>query len=180
VLQIVKPFDEVAYSLVIFPAAFDRRHNFFHVVLLTLLDVIYLTEYSSGVRWRSVLTCSIRLEERYMEDIVDLPLPRQRETGGERRDDFLNLEGTMIFVVQFSRGSARFDIVSVEHNQISYLVCRRFLSVRVGVSAHSVLCSLQPSSTTPSCTICIQCVYNVLAGFSGFILGGLTTVGWNP
>ena len=44
----------------------------------------------------------------------------------------------MIFVVQFLQGLARFNVASVEHNQVSYLVCGGFLSHGVGVSAHSL------------------------------------------
>jgi len=79
-----------------------------------------------------------------MEDVVDLPIPRQREADSEWGDDFLNLEGTMILVVQLPQGAAGFNIPSAEHHQVSYLVCRGFLTVRVGVLAHSLLCGFQP------------------------------------
>ena len=36
-----------------------------------------------------------------MEDVVDLLLLGQCEADGQWGDDFLNLEGTMIFVIQF-------------------------------------------------------------------------------
>jgi len=39
----------------------------------------------------------------------------------------------MILVVQLLRGSARFDVVAIEHHQVSYLVCRRFFLRRIGV-----------------------------------------------
>ena len=58
-----------------------------------------------------------------MEDIVDLPLPRQREPNHEGENDFLNLKGTMVFVVQLLRWLACFDVSAAEHYQISYLVC---------------------------------------------------------
>ena len=57
-----------------------------------------------------------------MEDVVDLPLPEQREVDSERGDDFLNLKGAMIFVVQLFQGSARLDVALVEHYQVSYLI----------------------------------------------------------
>ena len=81
-----------------------------------------------------------------MEDVVDLPIPRQREADGERGDDFLDLKRAMVFVVQFLRWSAGFDIPSVEHYQVSHLVRRRFLSGRVGVSAHLFLRIVQSLS----------------------------------
>ena len=59
---------------------------------------------------------------------------------GEWGDNFLNLEGTMVFMVQFFRGATRFDVAATEHYQVSYLMCWRFLSGRIGVLAHSLLC----------------------------------------
>ena len=50
----------------------------------------------------------------------------------------------MIFVVQLPRGTARFDVVAVEHYQVSYLVCGGFLSCQIGVPAHLLLCFFQP------------------------------------
>ena len=78
-----------------------------------------------------------------MEDVVDFPFPGQREADGQGRNDFLDLEGAMILVVQLPRGAARFDVAPVEHYQVSYLVSRGFLSCRIGVSAHSLLCIFQ-------------------------------------
>jgi len=57
-----------------------------------------------------------------VEDVVDLPLPEQREVDSERGDDFLNLKGAMIFVVQLFQGSARLDVALVEYYQVSYLI----------------------------------------------------------
>jgi len=53
---VVQPFDEVEYPFVIFPTAFDRRHNFFHIVFLALLDVVRFPEYLRWVRWHSMCT----------------------------------------------------------------------------------------------------------------------------
>jgi len=75
---------------------------------------------------------------------MDLPSPGQRELDTQGGDDFLDLEGTMILVVQFLRGVVRFDVAPVEHYQVSYLIWLGFLSRRVGVSAHSLLCIFQP------------------------------------
>ena len=58
---------------------------------------------------------------------------------GERGDDFLDLEGTMILVVQFLRGAACFDVSAAEHYQVSYSVCGGFLTPSVGIPPHSFL-----------------------------------------
>jgi len=79
-----------------------------------------------------------------VENVVNLPLPRQCEADGQWGEDFLNLEGTMVFVIQFLQGTARFNVASAEHHQVPYLVCRRLLFVRVSVSAHPFLCCFQP------------------------------------
>ena len=70
---------------------------------------------------------------------MDLPLPGQREVNSEWGDDLLDLEGAMIFVVQFPRGAACFDIAAIKHYQVSYLVCQGFLSRRIGVLVHLLL-----------------------------------------
>ena len=90
-----------------------------------------------------MLASSVGFKQRDVEDIVDLPFPGQPEADGQGGGGFLDLEGTMILVVQFLRGVMRFDVASVEHQHVSYLVCRGFLSRRVGVSAHSLLCLFQ-------------------------------------
>jgi len=54
----------------------------------------------------------------------------------KRRDNFLHLEGTMIFVVQLLRWLACFNVVPTKHDQVSYLVHWRFLSCRICVLAH--------------------------------------------
>jgi len=74
-----------------------------------------------------------------VEDVVDLPFPRQREADGERGDDFLNLKGTVVFVVQFLRRAARPNVASAEHDQVSHLIGWRWLSAWVGVQSHSFL-----------------------------------------
>jgi len=43
--RIVELFNEVEDSFVVSPAALDRRHDFFHIVFLALLDVICFPEY---------------------------------------------------------------------------------------------------------------------------------------
>jgi len=78
-----------------------------------------------------------------VEDVVDLPFPGQHEPDSQGGDDFLDLEGTMILVVQLLLGMARLDVVSIEHYQVSYLVCWGFLPRWVSVSAHSLLCIFQ-------------------------------------
>jgi len=75
---------------------------------------------------------------------MDLSFSGKRETDGQWGDDFLDLEGTMILVIQLLRGVARFDVAPIEHHQVSYLVCRGFLSRRIGVPAHSLLFIFQP------------------------------------
>jgi len=56
-----------------------------------------------------------------MENIVYFPFAGERESYCERGDDFLDLEGTMILVIQLLLGSARFDVASAEHHQVPYL-----------------------------------------------------------
>jgi len=104
-----------------------------------------------------VLASSVGFEQRDVEDVVDLPFPGQHEADGYWGDDFLDLEGTVILVVQFLRVAARFDVAPIEHHQVSYLVCRGFLSRWVGLSAHSLLCVFQP--------------------FPGFVVHGVHPVG---
>jgi len=74
--RIVKPFDKVEYLFVISWAIFDRGDNFFHVVLLTLLDIICLLKHLARVLGGSVFACSVRFRERYVEEIVDLSFPK--------------------------------------------------------------------------------------------------------
>jgi len=52
----------------------------------------------------------------------------------------------MIFVVQLPCRTARFDVMSAEHHQISYLVSGGFLSHRVSVPAHPFLYGFQSFS----------------------------------
>jgi len=79
-----------------------------------------------------------------VEDVVDLPFPEQHEVDRQGGNDFLNLAGAMILVVQLLRRAARFDVAPIEHYQVSYLVSWRFLSYRVVILAHSLLCIFQP------------------------------------
>jgi len=88
----------------------------------------------------------VSFEERDMEDVVDLPFPRYREADGQQGNDLFYLERTMIFVVQFLRRAARFDIASVEPYQVSYLVSWGFRSLGVCISLYPFLCFLQPST----------------------------------
>ena len=89
---------------------------------------------------------SIGFEQRDMEDVVYLPFPWERETSGERRDEFFDLEGTMIFVVHFPRGATHLDIASIEHDQVPYLVYGGLLATGVYVLAHPLLCRLETPS----------------------------------
>jgi len=61
-LQIVKPSDQVENPFVVSPATLDRGHNFLHIVLLALFNVVYLSEYLRGVRCCSVFTGSVGFE----------------------------------------------------------------------------------------------------------------------
>jgi len=90
-----------------------------------------------------VLTGSVGFEQRDVKDIVDFPFPGQCEADGQWGDDFFDLKGTMVLVLQLLRGAACFDVAPVEHYQVSYLVSRGFLPRRVGVSLHSLLCVFQ-------------------------------------
>jgi len=101
--RIVELFDEVEYSFVISPSACDRGHNFFNIVFFRLFDVVRLPEYLRCVRWCSLLAGSLGCEQRNVEDVVDLPFAMQHEADGQRGNDLLNLEGTIIFVVQLLR-----------------------------------------------------------------------------
>ena len=77
---------------------------------------------------------------------MDLPIPGQRDSDRQRGDDFFNLEGAMIFVVQLPCGAACFDVASAEHHQVSYLVNGGFLLHWVSVPVHLFLGSFQSSS----------------------------------
>jgi len=81
-----------------------------------------------------------------MEDVVYLPFPWERKTSRERRDEFFDLEGPMIFVVHLPRRATRLDIASVEHNQVPYLVCGGLLAIGVCVPAHPLRCRLETLS----------------------------------
>jgi len=74
-----------------------------------------------------------------VENIVDFPFSRQHEPDSKWGNDRLNLDGTMILVVQFLRRLARFNVASVEHNQVSYLIYQGFFSGRISISPHSFL-----------------------------------------
>jgi len=54
---------------------FNRGHDFFDVVFLRLFDVISLSEYLRRIRRCPVLASSVGFEQRYVEDVVDLPFP---------------------------------------------------------------------------------------------------------
>ena len=75
-----------------------------------------------------------------MEDVVDLPFPGQREFDGEWGDDFLDLEGAVVLVIQLLGGAPSLDVPTIEHYQVADLVCRRLLACGVCVPAHSILC----------------------------------------
>ena len=57
-----------------------------------------------------------------VKDVVDLPLSRECESDREWRNDFFELEGDMILVVQLPRRSARLDVAPTKHYQVSYLI----------------------------------------------------------
>jgi len=78
-----------------------------------------------------------------MENVVNFPLSEKCEIYHKWGDDFLNLEGAMILVVQLLRWSVSFDFVSAEYNQVSYLVYQRFLSGWICVSVYSFFCYFQ-------------------------------------
>ena len=92
-----------------------------------------------------------------MENVVYFPLAGKRESYREWGDDFLDLEGTVILVIQFLRGPARFDVASAEHHQVPYLKCWGLLPHWVRISLHSFLCFFQP--------------------FSGFVVHGVHPMG---
>ena len=81
-----------------------------------------------------------------MENVVDLPFPGQCEADSQWGNDFLDLKGSMVLVVQFVRGAVRFDVASAEHHQVSYLVGRRFFPPGISVPAHPLLYLFQPLS----------------------------------
>jgi len=81
-----------------------------------------------------------------MENVVYFPLSGQRQPYHKGGDDFLDLERTMILVIQFPRRAARFDISAVKHDEVLCLVCRRRLSVWVPISPHSFLRCFQAPS----------------------------------
>ena len=81
-----------------------------------------------------------------MENVVYFPFSGQRQPYREGGDASLNLEGTMILVIHFPRGVACFDISSIKHYEVPYLVCRRRLSVWVLISSHSFLRCFQAPS----------------------------------
>jgi hypothetical protein len=107
-----------------------------------------------------------------MEDVVDFPFPRQGEFDGERRNNLLDLEEAMIFVVQLPRWSAGFDVPAVEHNEVADLVHGCLPTIGVYVPAHSLLCCVQ---TLPGLFSGI-----LLAGLREFAAAGLVAMGWNP
>ena len=92
-----------------------------------------------------------------MENIVYFPLAGKRDSYRERGDDFLDLEGTVIFVIQLLRGSAHSDVAPAEHHPVPYLECWGFLPRWVRISPYSFLCFFQP--------------------FSGFVVHGVHPMG---
>ena len=92
-----------------------------------------------------------------MKNVVYFPFARKRESYRECGNNFLDLKGTVIFVIQLLRGSARFDVAPAEHYQVPYLECWGFLPCWVRISPHSFLCFFQP--------------------FSGFVVHGVHPMG---
>ena len=58
-----------------------------------------------------------------MENVVYFALAGKHESYRRWGDDFLDLEGTVIFVIHLLRGSAPFDVAPAEHHQVPYLEC---------------------------------------------------------
>jgi len=87
----------------------------------------------------SVFTGLVGFKQRDVEDVMDLLFAGKREAHREGRDDFLNLESTMILVVQLLRGMACFDVSAAKHHQDSYLVRWGVFPGWVGVPAYSFL-----------------------------------------
>ena len=81
-----------------------------------------------------------------MENVVDFPFPGKCKTYRKWGNDFLNLEGAMILVVQLLRGSACSDVAPIVYDQGSHLICRGFFSGWVRVSVHSFLRGFQAFS----------------------------------
>ena len=104
-----------------------------------MFDIIGFPEYIRGVRQRSLLARSEWLELRDVEDIVNLPFLGKRESDGEGQDDLFHLEGAMIFVVQLFRWSTCFDVASVEHDQVPYLIFGGLGSLGVRVATYPLV-----------------------------------------
>jgi len=79
-----------------------------------------------------------------MKDVVNLPFPGQCKSNCKGRDDFFHLEGAMILVVQLPGGSARLDVMPIEHHQFSDLVFRGLGALGIHLAAHSFVCHFQP------------------------------------
>jgi len=143
-VRIVEPPDQVENPFIVPAAALPRRQDFFYIVFLALLDVVCFPEYLRRVWWCSVFAGSVGFEQRDIEDVVNLPFPRQHEADGKRVDDSFDLKGTMILVIQVLCGVTRFDVVAVKYYQVSYLICRRFFPGCVSISSYSFLHCFQP------------------------------------
>src|SRR3981081_3990819 len=64
------------------------------------------------------------------------PFGWEGEPDGRRRDNFFDLEGTVVFVVQLPRGSLCFNMATVEHYEVSDLVSWGWCSGFIGVFDH--------------------------------------------
>jgi hypothetical protein len=94
-VRIVEPFDEIQDVAPLLGASKDLVN----IVFLALFDVVGLSKNFGGVDRSVNVASSVGFQQQDMEDIMNLPLPREREANGEWVDDFFNLEGAMIFVV---------------------------------------------------------------------------------
>ena len=106
------------------------------------------------------------LELRDLEEVVNLPLPGKCESDGEGRDDLFHLEGAMIFVVQLFRWSTRFDVASVEHDQVPYLIFGGPGSLGVHVATYPLVCYF-----LSLCGFLVDSLHPVCVKFAGRVEG---------
>jgi hypothetical protein len=96
-----------------------------------------------------------------MEDIMDLPFVGQHEFDGEWGDDSLDLEGTMILVIQFARGALSLNGLTVKHSQVTDLVCwYLFTDCSLCTGVFSPV--LTPSPFWLDCARCVSNMYKTL------------------
>ena len=138
-IWVVERFDEVQNTAPFLGAPKDLVN----IIFLALFDIVGLSENLRGVRRCSVFAGLVGLKQRYVEEVVNPPFPRKRESNGKGRDDLFHLEGPVIPGVQLPGGSARFDVAPVQHHQVSNLVFRGLGALGICVVAHSFVCCFQ-------------------------------------